>query len=226
MELDVLTYSRHVTIVTDLFSEKSESVDQQEAGHRVKIFARKALFNLASHHHNDIHQTFGWQMIQVITSFKERYCLKPVDEELSSLKEEIKLRVKRSDEVAALIIENRAPNFLGEIYGLTKEKERQLLPTTDEEAESLKKKLEILFNECGSPIEYMEKVHEAVQSDSYFTLFMFGGTNPYDWLANFIFAKKFLESGADIFSTENFELKDFALCGMVSVLDVSLRFSH
>ncbi|CAI2305686.1 unnamed protein product [Caenorhabditis sp. 36 PRJEB53466] len=222
LELDIFTYSQKANVLTDAFCKSVKHLEEREAKALVTVFGRRVLFNLASHYHTSFHKSMGWQMIQVIRSVGERYCLKVLDEELNHLKAEIEKRVRKSDGVEKLILENRAANFFAEQYGITVEQERILNTFEGEDKEKSARQIEQIFPSiCENPIEYLENILEFSHSEDSIDLFHFNFTKQNDWLANIMFAKRFIESKGAIFDTENFELKDAALCGIVTVLDKS-----
>ncbi|EGT33468.1 hypothetical protein CAEBREN_32055, partial [Caenorhabditis brenneri] len=223
LELDVLASSQVSTLMYEVFSHPIVQLDESEAVQIIKEFGRIALFNLASHYHSNIHDVFGWQMIGVISAIEERYCLKPLDNELRNLKDEIEKRVSRTDDIQRVSADHKfSSNFINDKLGYSPEQESSLHFETVGNKEEDKTAMEFICSKTYEPLEYMEKFYEATQSGDSCPLFQFDQSNNYHWLANLIFAKKFIQCGKQIFSVENLEFRDFALCGIVSVLDTSV----
>lgn len=195
LELDVLSDSSKSTWLHDAFSTSLAHLSEEETTTMVKEFGRLALFNVASSHKTPLHDVFGWLLIQVITSVELRYCLKTLDNELKQLKEEIQKRVVETDDVRRVAQRLAPSNFVDKFY---------------EDKEDKK-----------TPLEYMETVFESQSAEDAIPIFQFDQLNTSHWHTNLIFAKKFLRYGSEIFNAENLEFRDFALCGIVSVLDNS-----
>ncbi|KAF1769122.1 hypothetical protein GCK72_000936 [Caenorhabditis remanei] len=210
LELEVLTFSQYATVIPALLTRHVDHLDEQETKKLVTEFSRIALFNLSSRYHTATHQVFGWQMISVISCVEQRYCLSNLNEELKNMREEIRKRVNRSDEVQN---SSGISGFFADGYELSNEEEKKYLRSqTSEESQ----------NESPlSPIQFMEKVFKGTESENEFQIFQFDTSNNTNWLINLIYAKRFIQCGGDIFSAENLELRDFSLCGIVTVLDNS-----
>ncbi|CCD72830.1 E3 ubiquitin-protein ligase listerin [Caenorhabditis elegans] len=218
LELDVLTVSQHTTIITDALSRPIEHLEEKEATKMVKELGRLALFSVASNYNSSIHQLFAWQMIRVISALGNRYCLKFLDEELQQLRIELEKRVIKSEEIQKLINDGCccAPNFITDTYGIPEKRQK-----FEEYSEDMDTKIETIYLKTDTPLEYVEKVFEASQSENSFPLFQFDQSKKYEWLANLTFVKRFIQCGGEIFRAENLEFRDFTLCGIITVLDTS-----
>uniref|UniRef100_A0A1I7UKY9 E3 ubiquitin-protein ligase listerin n=1 Tax=Caenorhabditis tropicalis TaxID=1561998 RepID=A0A1I7UKY9_9PELO len=222
LELDVFTFSHKSTLLHDAFSSPIDHLNEMEATNLVKEFGKMALFNVASSYHTTLHQIFGWKMANAVQALEKRYCLKPLDGELKYLKEEIEKRLKKSEEVQNLLLETTSSNFLIDIYETSNPQTSPLNFAGLGKSEEMNIKMDEICRTSENPVDYMERIFKMTQSnDDSNPLLHFDQSNDYQWLANIIFAKQFVLCGEQIFNVENLELRDFALCLIVSVLDNS-----
>lgn len=201
LELEALTFTPHATIIPTLLNRPIEHLNEQETKKLVTEFSKIALFNLSSRYHTSSHQVFGWKMISAISCVEERYCLSNLNEELNNLIEEIQNRVVRSEEIQNCL---EICGFFADAYGMMSEEEKKI--TSKFEAPFL-------------AIQFMERMFEGAEYRKEFKLFHFDTSNNNNWLINLLYAKRFLQVGGDIFTAENVSLRDFSLCGIVTVLD-------
>ncbi|CAO4360742.1 unnamed protein product [Caenorhabditis nigoni] len=216
LELEVMSCSTKPTVISTTHQHCYSHMDENKAKEFVTESARIALFNISSKYHNSVHQVFGWQVISIISALEKRYSLVALSDELQQSRREIEKRLIRSDEVRCKLDETSPCIFLADAYDMSFEQKQKYIQCQAEPSEVPENELEVLYRENQTPLDFLMNVFEGG-----YQMFDFDRSNNYHWMINLMFVKKCIQYGGSIFDAEESGLRDYALCGIVTVLDQS-----
>lgn len=219
LELEVLACSQKVRIISSI-RRNAFHLDEHAAKQTVTESARIALFYLSSKYHTSVHQVFGSEILSAMVSLERRYCLNYLNDELKNLKEEIGKRLVKLDPISEILDDGCLSTFYADADLSFDQNNKSVLSET-KKSDLPKTVLDIFNSYDQTPLHFMKNVFECSQSETSCQLFHFDRTNEFCWMSNILFVKKFIQCGANIFEADFSELRDFALCGMVTVLDES-----
>ncbi|UMM11264.1 hypothetical protein L5515_000636 [Caenorhabditis briggsae] len=216
LELEVMSCSTKPTVISTTHQHCYSHLDEHKAKEIVTESARIALFNISSKYYNSAHQVFGWQVISIISALEKRYSLVALTEELQRSRREIEERLIRSDEVRFKLDDSSPCMFLADAYDMSFEQKKKYIQCQAEPSKVPEHALEVLYRENQTPLDFLMNVFEGG-----YQMFDFDRSKNYHWMINLMFVKKCIQYGGSIFVAEESGLRDYALCGIVTVLDQS-----
>lgn len=216
LTLEILASTKNTFIIQTFLNRCVSHLDESTVKRMVTKSARIALFHLSSKNHTFVHQVFGWEMMGVISALETRYCLSDLNKELSSLKEEIKTRLLKSEEFEKELAGITHDAFLADAYDFSSDQRKNNIL-----AEFKKSQLEtdLLNRGPQPPLQSVKDKFESSQSGNGYQLFQFDRSKDFEWLSNLMFVKNLISCVGDILEAEDSGLRDFVFCGIVTVLD-------
>lgn len=219
LELELLADPEKTTVIYTSLRQCVSHLDEHTVKQIVAEAARISLFHLSSKYHTSVHQVFGWEILSVILALERRYCLSYLNNELRNLKKEVYSKLLKSDNLMKEMECNAHEIFLADAYGLSAQQKNKHIQSEIKKSQLPEKMADVFCRDDQTPLEFLKNVFASSQSDDFCQLFHFDRSNHFYWLSNIMFVKQFIQCGGDIFDAEDSGLRDFAFCGIVTVLD-------